>query len=245
MMKIDTTNMCSHLQKEDKICEMLHENANHHGIQLVIFDFDGTLGDTRSTIVATMQQTIAELNLPEKSDEECAATIGLTLKNCFRQLFPQLTDEEVERCAEVYRRIFEVNKLRYKPVLFPHVKETLMWLQEHGIRMTVASSRTTFSLHDLLDGLGIANFFDYVLGSEDVTKSKPAPEPVLKTLGKMNVEASRTLVVGDMAVDIMMGAGAGCNTCGVTFGNGTEEELTQSGAGFIINDMAELVDIVG
>ena len=214
-------------------------------IELVIFDFDGTLGDTRSTIVATMQQTITEMHLPERGDDECVATIGLTLKNCFRQLFPQLTDEEVERCAEVYRRIFEVNKLRYKPVLFPHVKETLTWLQEHDIRMTVASSRTTFSLHDLLDGLGIANFFDHVLGAEDVPHSKPDPEPVLKTLGIMNVEATRTLVVGDMAVDIMMGAKAGCNTCGVTFGNGTEEELTQTGAGFIINDIAELVDIVG
>ena len=232
--------MCSHLQKK-----LLEEDGNHRDIQLVIFDFDGTLGDTRSTIVATMQQTIAELHLSEKSDEECAATIGLTLKNCFRQLFPQLNDEEVERCMEVYRRIFEVNKLRYKPVLFPHVKETLMWLQEHGIRMTVASSRTTFSLHDLLDGLGIANFFDYVLGAEDVTHPKPDPEPVLKTLEKMNVDAAWTLVVGDMEVDIMMGARAGCKTCGVTFGNGTEEELAQNGAGFIINDMAELVDIVG
>ena len=232
--------MCSQLQKK-----LFEEDGNHRDIQLVIFDFDGTLGDTRSTIVATMQQTIPELHLSEKSDEECAATIGLTLKNCFRQLFPQLGDEEVERCAEVYRRIIEVNKLRYKPVLFPHVKETLMWLHEQGIRMTVASSRTTFSLHDLLDGLGIANFFDYVLGSEDVTHSKPDPEPVLKTLGKMNVEATRTLVVGDMTVDIIMGTRAGCSTCGVTFGNGTEEELTQSGAGFIINDMAELVDIVG
>lgn len=233
MITIDTTNMCSNLQ------------TNQQGIQLVVFDFDGTLGDTRGTIVATMQQTIAEFHLSEKSDEECATTIGLTLKNCFKQLFPQLSDEEVEQCMVVYRRIFEVNKLKYKPVLFPHVKETLMWFQEHGIRMTVASSRTSFSLHDLLDGLGIADFFDYVLGAEDVTHSKPDPEPVLKTLGKMNVEATRTLVVGDMAVDIMMGARAGCNTCGVTFGNGTEEELTQSGAGFIINDMAELVDIVG
>ena len=210
---------------------------------MVIFDFDGTLGDTRGTIVATMQQTISELHLPEKSDEECAATIGLTLRNCFRQLFPQLRDGEIERCAEVYRRIFEVNKLRYKPVLFPHVKETLTWLQEHGIKMTVASSRTTLSLHDLLGSLEIANYFGYVLGAEDVTRSKPDPEPVLKTLEIMNVEAARTLVVGDMPVDILMGSKAGCKTCGVTYGNGTLEELTQGGAEFIINDMAELVDI--
>lgn len=297
MITIDTTNMCSHLQRklfeeegayhrfwlamqddpeltavvrsrqlhiyrngkkvlvlagksepkiirEDKICETLHEKTNHHGIELVIFDFDGTLGDTRSTIVATMQQTISELHLSEKSDEECAATIGLTLRNCFRQLFPQLRDEEIEQCAEVYRRNFEVNKLRYKPVLFSHVKETLMWLREHDIRMTVASSRTTFSLHDLLEILEIDNYFDYVLGSEDVTHSKPDPEPVMKTLVKMNVDAARTLVVGDMPVDIMMGAGAGCMTCGVTYGNGTYEELAQSGAGFIINDMAKLIELV-
>lgn len=239
MMTMDTTNMCSHLQKK-----LFEEDGDHQGVQLVIFDFDGTLGDTRSTIVATMQQTIAELHLSERSDEECAATIGLALKNCFRQLFPKLNDEEVERCAEVYRRIFEVNKLRYKPVLFPHVKETLMWLHENGIKMTVASSRTTFSLHDLLNGLDIANYFDYVLGAEDVTHSKPDPEPVLKTLEKMNVDAAQTLVVGDMAVDIMMGARAGCKTCGVTYGNGTEEDLAQSGAGFIINDISELEGIV-
>ena len=213
-------------------------------IKLVIFDFDGTLGDTRSTIVATMQQTIAELNLSEKSDEDCAATIGLPLKNCFRHLFPQLSDEETERCAVVYRGFFEANKLRYKPVLFPHVKETLMWLREHGIRMTVASSRSTLSLHDLLDVLGIANYFDYVLGAENVTHSKPDPEPVLKTLDKIGVDAARTMVVGDMTVDIMMGARAGCKTCGVTYGNGTYEELAQSGAGSIINDMAELMAIV-
>ena len=229
--------------KEDRICEMFHDNSNHQGIQLVIFDFDGTLGDTRGTIVATMQQTISELHLPEKTDEECAATIGLTLGNCFRRLFPQLNDEEIEQCVEVYRRIFEVNKTLYKPVLFPHVKETLMWLKERGIRMTVASSRTSLSLHNLLESLGIAGFFDYILGSEDVANPKPDPEPVLKTLEKMEVDAARTLVVGDMAVDIMMGARAGCKTCGVTYGNGTYEELTQSGADYIINDMAELVEI--
>jgi phosphoglycolate phosphatase len=44
---------------------------------LIIFDIDGTLGDTRRNIVTTMQMTIAELHLPNRSEEECAATIGL------------------------------------------------------------------------------------------------------------------------------------------------------------------------
>ena len=78
-------------------------------------------------------------------------------------------------------------------------------------------------------------------GAEDVTRAKPDPEPVLQTLRKMKIAAEHTLVVGDMGVDILMGARAGCKTVGVTYGNGTREELVKSGADFIIDDMAELI----
>ena len=52
-------------------------------IRLIIFDFDGTLGDTRQNIVTTMQMTIKELLLPKRSDDDCASTIGLPLAGCF------------------------------------------------------------------------------------------------------------------------------------------------------------------
>ena len=69
------------------------------------------------------------------------------------------------------------------------------------------------------------------------------PEPVLKTLAAMHFDASETLVVGDMAVDILMGANAGARTCGVTWGNGSREELKDAGANFIIDKMEELIEI--
>ena len=75
-------------------------------------------------------------------------------------------------------------------------------------------------------------------------QAKPGPEPVLKTLAAMQFEASETLVVGDMAVDILMGANAGAKTCGVTWGNGSREELMEAGADFIIEGMEELIGIV-
>ena len=57
-------------------------------IKLIIFDFDGTLGDTRRNIVTTMQMTIAELGLSERTDDECASKIGLPLDGCFEALYP-------------------------------------------------------------------------------------------------------------------------------------------------------------
>ena len=70
--------------------------------KLIIFDFDGTLGDTRRTIVTTMQMTIAELQLPKRSDEECAATIGIPLVGCFQTMFPDLSDDVIQHCADTY-----------------------------------------------------------------------------------------------------------------------------------------------
>ena len=66
---------------------------------------------------------------------------------------------------------------------------------------------------------------------------------MLKTLAAMHFDASETLVVGDMAVDILMGANAGARTCGVTWGNGSREELKDAGANFIIDKMEELIEI--
>ena len=211
------------------------------GIKLVIFDFDGTLGDTRGIVVTTMQQTLQELELPVSSDEDCAATIGLPLAGCFRQLIPEAADEEIQQCVDTYHRLFDINKERIKPQAFPHVKETLAELHRQGVRMTVATSRGLDSLKDLLTDMGIIQYFDYLLGADNVTKHKPDPEPVLQTLRTMHIDAAETLVVGDMPVDILMGSRAGCRTCAVTYGNATREELEEAGADYIIDDFHDLL----
>lgn len=210
-------------------------------IRLIIFDFDGTLGDTRGIVVTTMQQTLHELGLPIRSEEDCAATIGLPLAECFRQLISESKDDIIQQCVDIYHRFFDINKEHIKPQTFPHVTETLAELHKQGIRMTVATSRGLDSLKDLLANMGIDQYFDYLLGADSVTKHKPDPEPVLLTLRELHEEAAYTLVVGDMPVDILMGSGAGCKTCGVTYGNATREELLEAGADYIIDDFADLM----
>ena len=210
---------------------------------LIIFDFDGTLGDTRRNIIMTMQMTIAELHLPNRSEEECAATIGLPLAGCFKTLFPDIQDEFILRCAETYRRLFNENLKTIQPQAFPGVVETLSILHQKGFTLTIASSRSHNSLSELTRNMGIADYISYLLGADDVKEAKPKPEPVLKTLADMHYDAGDTLVVGDMAVDILMGANAGAKTCGVTWGNGTKEELENAGATFIIDRIEDLIEI--
>ena len=200
-------------------------------IKLIIFDFDGTLGDTRRNIVVPLQD-----------EHMCASTIGLPLKGCYAQMFPHLNADELDRCAEVHRRCFAENLKKITPMPFPQVKETLEVLRNQGICLAIASSRTSESLRDLLDRMGMESLFSCVIGAQDIVHAKPDAEPVLKILDILGFMSDETLVVGDMDVDILMGANAGAKTCGVTWGNGTREELKEAGADYIIDRMEDLIN---
>jgi len=222
------------------------------GIKLIIFDFDGTLGDTRQIIVTTMKMTIAELRLPTRTETACAATIGLPLADCFRAMYPDLSEEQTQRCADTYRRLFSQNMEQMmssdvSPSLlrpFPKVRETLAALKARGLLLTIATSRSHASLAELIRQMGIADYFSLLVGADDVAMAKPHPEPVLNILRTMGVEAGQAFVVGDMAVDIMMGARAGTATCGVTWGNGSRKELLEAGADHVIDKMEELITLL-
>lgn len=210
---------------------------------LIIFDFDGTLCDTRKTIVSTLRMTMERLCLPVADEDSCAATIGLPLTECFKTLFPSLTDIQAQECADTYREIFEENKKRLTPIVFPNVTETLKELKRRGFVLSVASSRSNRSLTDFITAFGFEKEISLVLGADNVTKAKPDPEPVLFTLDKLGFAPKDALVVGDMPFDILMGRGAGVKTCGVTYGNASRDELADSGADYLIDDFADLLTL--
>ncbi len=210
-------------------------------MKTVILDFDGTMGDTNSLIVKTMQQTIERLGLPPRTDGECAAMIGLPLKRTFTELIP-MDDAMGRSCEETYTELFNENNIPGAVPLFPHVKETLRELHARGLTLTIASSRGRDSLTDFVTTMGLSPYISYIVSAWDVTEAKPAPEMVVKTLGHVGCSAAEALVVGDTVFDIDMGRNAGTRTCAVTYGNGKREDFGR--ADYIIDDFAELLDIV-
>jgi len=210
-------------------------------IQLIILDFDGTLADTRDNIVRTLQASMHQLGLPVADEAACASTIGLKLDDACRHLYPDGPADLADRFVETYREIFFRNKESLVPAPFPHVLPTLRQLRERGVVLTIASSRGTGSLHAFIDAMGLRDCISYVLGADSVEHTKPHPEPVLRTLCETGIDAAHTLVVGDMPVDILMGRNAGVQTCGVTYGNATRDQLQAAGADFLIDDFAELL----
>lgn len=210
----------------------------------IIFDFDGTLGDTRQNIVVTLQATMRDMGLDMRSEEACVATIGLTLEQSFMTMYPSMSREEAQRCVLHYRDIFYRSIEEYIPRSFDGVVATLAELHRRGVTMSIASSRSSPSLLLFLRSMEIADYFCYVLGSDSVTKHKPDPEPVNNILSTLHLSPSDALVVGDMPVDILMARYASVRSVGVTYGNSSREELLAAGADYVIDSISELLHIV-
>ncbi|MFW5530644.1 MAG: HAD family hydrolase [Segatella copri] len=225
-------------------------------MKYIIFDFDGTIGDSQSLIVKTLQDTMRARKLEVKSDEACAKTIGLRLDEAFISLFGMSAEEGME-CAATYREIFLDNKKTMIVQPFPHVIETLRELHRQGFILGMASSRNHCSLDGYVKQMQLENIFSSIVAGDDVEHVKPAPDMVFMALGEMkgmknpvtsaesgDVEdlLDEVLVVGDMTFDVDMAHNAGCKACAVTYGNGTREQLAS--AEFIIDDFAELLGLV-
>ena len=213
-------------------------------IKLVIFDFDGTLADTKENIILTFQMTMKELGVEIKSRQECAATIGLTLEDAFKVLYPGMAAEKYILLRDTYRRIFKENRKILVPGLFPEVMETLKELRRKGYLMSIASSRQSPSLQSFLEDMKIAHLFEYAVGGDNVEHPKPAPDAVLQILRHYNLSAEEAFVVGDMPFDINMATNAGVKSCGVTWGNADAAQLKESGANYIIDKMSQLLEIL-
>lgn len=213
-------------------------------IKLVIFDFDGTLADTKENIILTFQMTMKELGVEIKSRQECAATIGLTLEDAFKVLYPGMAAEKYILLRDTYRRIFKENRKILVPGLFPEVMETLEELRRRGYLMSIASSRQSPSLQSFLEDMKIAHLFEYAVGGDNVEHPKPAPDAVLQILRHYNLSAEEAFVVGDMPFDINMATNAGVKSCGVTWGNADAAQLRESGANYVIDKMSQLLEIL-
>lgn len=209
----------------------------------IIFDFDGTLADTHTGIVKTFQETIRQMGLPVPSVERVTSTIGLELKDGLKAGVDGMTEEQAVKACEIYRRIFPEIAI---PCItaFPGIPEFLKDLKDRGFRLAIATSRSHHSLDGLAEKLGIKDFFEGLYGAEDTVRHKPAPDLVLHILKELKLNASDVLVVGDATYDLLMGKGAGCKVCGVTWGNQSREKLQSAEPEYIVSSLEELSEII-
>lgn len=210
----------------------------------IFFDFDGTLGDSKELGNFATQEAFAHFDLTVPSFEQIAYYMGIPIEQSFIEMADrELLAEELQALLNEFRWLYKESEKNYL-TLFPNAMEMLESLKTKGYKLFVVSSKHSESLLRNLDTLGIALFFDDVVGSDMVEKYKPNPESLDLLIKKYELVRDESIMIGDAIFDSQMGKAASVKTCSVTWGSHSEENLRAEKSDFIAHDNQELLKII-
>ncbi|MEB6668167.1 HAD-IA family hydrolase [Acinetobacter vivianii] len=191
-------------------------------IELIIFDWDGTLFDSVGQIVASLQYAAQQFEQP-LTDEAAKSIIGLGLPEVMQILFPQVPHlhQELLQC---YADHYVANSKA--DVWFHGVAELLMDLKQQGLKLAVATGKSRKGLDRVLAQTNSHALFDITRAASE-TKSKPDPLMLQEILAEMDVAVERAIMVGDTSYDLEMAQNLSMPRIGVSYGVHSIETLQQ------------------
>lgn len=194
-------------------------------MKLVIWDFDGTLADTRPIIEAGMDHALRLLGLPGTVREEWLKYVGLPVEEGITRTFGPL-GRTVEDVLPTYRTFnYTANEHMIKG--FDGMTELLAELARRGVRQAIASSKRTGPLLRQVQALGWTPYFELVVTPDDVARAKPDPESIHQILTRLGVDPADAVMVGDTPYDLDMAHRAGIRSVAVGHGFAVEAALAE------------------
>lgn len=166
----------------------------------IIFDFDFTLADSSEGIVECVGYALQELGLPIPPAERMLDTIGLTLEETLKSLTGQGGSDMTTRftCGFHHRADQVMDRLT---AIYEGVPTVMQSLRRAHIRTGVVSTKLNYRIKSILKKNNLEDFFDVIVGADNVVNSKPDPEGLLFALRSLGVNSSAALYVGDHIVD--------------------------------------------
>jgi len=210
---------------------------------LIIFDLDGTLVDSKLDLALAVNATRRHYGLPPLDIEQVSSYVGNGAPVLIRRAMgPEFNEQEIQQALEYFLNHYREHMLDHTR-LYPTVAESLDRLKKEGLLLSVLTNKPVRFSSDILAGLGVADYFFRIYGGNSFEQKKPDPAGVNAILQEAGVSGERALLVGDSAVDILTARNAGIAACGVTYGF-QPESLAEYPPDFMVNSMAELAGIV-
>lgn len=211
-------------------------------IELIIFDLDGTLVDSRQDIANSINFMLDKLGLSKKTSEEIISYVGYGILELIDRSLSPKEVELKEKGLELFKNYYRAHPADYA-YLYPGVKETLDYFKNK--QMAVITNRNYNSSVAILKKLGIYSYFADVIGDDNTSCLKPSRCQFDRLLKNKDISNRKEVImVGDMDVDIIAGRASGVITCVTTYGFGKKEDLEKARPDYMINDILKLQDII-
>ncbi len=207
----------------------------------IFFDVDGTLVDARADIANAMNHALRVLKRPELSVAVISSHIGFGVRDLMRKCLGDSDEAMVDKATKLYSDHY-IAHAADETILYPHAVEILEYLKDK--RKFILTNRYASFAEVALRGLGIAEYFEEIIGGDDENCIKPMACVVDRAVERFRVDKRKSLIVGDMDVDVMTGKNAGVSTCWVTHGLGKREDVAPLNPDYTIDDLIELKRII-
>jgi phosphoglycolate phosphatase len=190
--------------------------------KIILFDLDGTLIDSTEAILESFEAAFAEFGVDAASSEDIKALIGHPLDYMFEHL--GVDKEVVWDYVDAYKRHYRQISCQ-KTVLLPKAIEAIQKAKEFAI-LGIVTTKTALYSKEMLEYMGVMEYFDVLIGREDVQNPKPHPEPIQKALLKLP-KVSNVWMIGDTCMDMLSAKSANVDCVAVTCGYGSVEALSK------------------
>jgi phosphoglycolate phosphatase len=210
-------------------------------VKALLFDLDGTLIDSKRDLVQSVNATLRELGRAELPEVLVASYVGSGAPALIsRALGGEGTTEEFQNALKYFLDHYEKHKLDFTKE-YPGVREALQELR--GVPMAVLTNKPVKISVQILEGLGLAEFFKAVYGGNSFPTKKPDPLGANTILAELGIAASQAVMVGDSEVDVQTARNAGMISAIVNFGFGMHDRAAYP-ADIYLDRMEELVPLV-
>ena len=212
-------------------------------MDLLIFDLDGTLIDSKLDLALAVNATRAHMGMPPLEVDQVSTYVGNGAPVLIRRaLGEQATEAEIEEALEFFLEYYRAHELD-NTRLYPGVSQSLDRLYAAGKRLAVLTNKPVAMSRAIVEGLGVGARFFRVYGGNSFGFKKPHPIGVEALLTETGVGRARTLMIGDSSVDIQTARNAGVSSCGVTYGF-APQTLHDPAPDLLVDRIETLVDWV-
>jgi phosphoglycolate phosphatase len=187
-------------------------------MDLLIFDLDGTLIDSKEDLSCAVNAMRAHRGMPPLASETVYSYVGEGAPVLIRRaLGPGASGDQVEDALKFFLAYYNDHMIDHT-VLYPGVKETLDRLLAAGVKMAVLTNKPVRMSRAIVEALGMGGHFERVYGGNSFEQKKPHPVGIETLLAECDSTRDRTMMVGDSGVDIRTARNARVKACGVTYG---------------------------
>lgn len=208
-------------------------------VELLIFDLDGTLIESKWDIAKSVNLTLGELGLPRREEEEIFGFVGDGVRRLLRLAVGEDNHPQYEAALAVFRRHYLEHCLD-RTRFYPGVEEVLSHFGRKS--KAVATNKSIEYTRVILDGLG-PHHFACVVGGDDGFGLKPEPGMVLHILEQLGVDRERAVLVGDSTNDINAARNAGIRVCAVGYGMGHRDKMASCRPDWFIERPQDLIGL--